>query len=352
MLILSLGFLLATAGSGWGQCNGVDVDLQAVQINPSAPVISTTGTAQIFVEMRNNGPCVIPTGEARFTVTFSDQYLQPAAVLGVLDGCAPARWTHVITTQSGGFYNLTFRNDAGPLPVGGAPCAVQFNIGGRGLVSPAPQQVTLVSSLTALATTGDVNPFNQNANTFITVSMVAPVILADITATDNSCNGVLDWRTTSEDNVSRFEVQYSQTPSNWQTVGTVAAKGNGNGASYKYVNNQGSTRGYYRLLIVDRDGTVSYSKIVTVETRCTGKKSINVYPNPLTVNQNLNVVATGFEGSIKGELVSMSGQIVRTYVLKNGSNVLPIDKISQATYMLRVSDAAGDAENFRLVIIK
>jgi hypothetical protein len=48
----------------------------------------------------------------------------------------------------------------------------------------------------------------------------------------------------------------------------------------------------------------------------------------------------------------MAGQVIRTYNLKNGTNTLPVDKVAQATYMLRVSDAAGDVESFRVVIMK
>lgn len=352
LFILSLGFLLATTGTSWGQCNGVNVDLQAASIDPNPGIFNVNGFTQIHVAMRNNGPCVIPTGEAQFTVSFSDVYFQPAAPLNVTEACVPARWAHVTTTQAGGMYNMTFRNNLAPMPVGGASCDVHFRIAGRGIITPVAQQINLTSTLIAGATTSDVNLFNQNSFTFATTTLVAPVILADFTATDNSCNSILDWKTLSEDKVDRFEIQYSPTSSNWTTIGTIKAKGADNGASYKYSNDQGTSKGYYRLQIVDRDGTFSYSKVVSVETRCTGKKSINVYPNPLTVTQNLNVIASGFEGSLKGELINMSGQIVRTYVLRNGSNVLPVDKISQATYMLKVSDSSGDAESFRLVIIK
>jgi len=349
LLLLSLGFLLAMAGRVQAQCF---VDLQAVSIDPSAPVISTTGTAQLVVVMRNNGPCIIPTGEAQVQITFADTYLQPAIPLNFVDNCVPARWTFVTTVQAGGFYNMFFRNNAGPIPVGGVFCSFQFNVGGKGVISPAPVNITLASTLTAAATASDVDGSNQSASTQVQVSIVAPVILSDISATASSCNGILDWKTSSEDNVDKFEVQYSTNGIDFATVGNVLAKNSSSGSTYKYANDQGTTRGYYRLKIVDRDGHFTYSRIVSVDTKCSGKKTVTMYPNPLTANQNLTVIASGFEGTIKGELIGLNGQVIRTYNLKNGSNTLPVDKLAQATYMLRVSDSSGDTESFRVVIVK
>lgn len=349
LLLLSISFLLATAGKMQAQCF---VDLQAVSIDPSQLVISTTGTAQLVVVMKNNGPCILPTGEAQVQITFSDTYLQPAVPLNVTNTTCAGVWTHVATTNSAGQFNMFFRNNGGPLPVGGAGCEFTFNIGGRGLVSPAPVSVTLASTLTATATSSDVDGSNQSASTQVNVQMVAPVSLYDFTAIGSSCNGILDWKTTSEENVARFEIQYSTNGSDFSTVGTVAAKNNPAGAVYKYANAQGTARGYYRLKIVDLDGQFIYSRIIAVDTKCSGKKTLTMYPNPLTVNQNLTVIASGFEGTVKGELISMAGQVIRTYNLKNGTNTLPVDKLAQATYMLRVSDAAGDVESFRIVIMK
>ena len=348
VLILSIGFLLATAGRMQAQCF---VDLQAVSIDPTSLVLGTTATGQLVVVMKNNGPCILPTGEAQVQITFGDTYLQPATVLGVTNTCGGV-WTHVGTTNAAGQYNMFFRNTGGPLPVGGAGCEFRFNIGGKGIASPGPVNITLASTLTAAATSSDVDGSNQSASTQVVVSMIAPVSLADFTVTANSCNGILDWRTLSEQSVSRFEVQFSKNGTDFTTVGTVTAKNISSGAAYKYANDQGTSKGYYRLKIVDLDGNFIYSRIVAVDTKCNGRKTITMYPNPLTVNQNLTVIASGYEGNVKGELISMSGQVIRTYSLKNGSNNLPVDKVAQATYMLRVTDATGDSESFRVVIMK
>ena len=145
-----------------------NVDLQAVSIDPSSLTVNVGGTVQIVVEMKNNGPCPIPAGEAQVQITFSSVYLDPAGPLNFVDNCAPGRWVYLTSVPTPGFYNLFFRNDAGPIPVGGSTCTFQFNVTGK-TGSSGPVSITLASSLSATATTADADGSNQSASTFIEV---------------------------------------------------------------------------------------------------------------------------------------------------------------------------------------
>lgn len=346
LLVLGTVLLLSAAGRLQAQ----NVDLQAVSIDPSAPSLAVGQVGQIVIEMRNNGPAVIPTGEATAQVTLSSVYLDIALPITFNDPCG--QWTYLGNVPGAGTHNLFFQNNAGPIPVGALGCSFSINVGGKA-VTTAPSGITLASSLAPTAASSDVNGTNQAASSEINITAtVLPVVLADLSVTASSCNGILNWKTASEQNVKSFEVEYSANGVSFTKAGTVQAKNSTSGSVYKYVNAQGTGRGYYRLKIVDIDGQVSYSRIVSVDTKCNGIKSVSLYPNPLTASQNLTVIVSGYEGSIKGEMVSMSGQVIRAYSLKNGTNTLPVDKLAQATYMLRVTDAAGESESFRVVVIK
>lgn len=344
--LLTAALFLGTVSQAGAQ----NVDLQAVSIDPSSPTLAINQVGQIVVSMKNNGPNPIPVGDATCQITLSSVYVKLAIPLNFTDACG--QWTYLGNVPGPGTLNLFFQNNAGAIPVGGPFCSFQFNVAGNA-VTPAPSGITLASSLSPTATTSDVDGSNQAATTEINVTAtVLPVVLADFTATASSCNSVLNWKTATEDKVRSFEIQYSSNGTTYTTVGTVDAKNSANGSVYKYVNAQGNGRGYYRLKIVDVDGQVTYSKVVSADTRCNGIKSVSLYPNPLTTSQQLTVIVSGYEGSIRGELVSMAGQTVRTYSLKNGTNTLPVDKLAQATYMFRVSDEAGATESFRVIIIK
>jgi len=311
------------------------------------------GNSTLQVQAGNAGNDNIVTNSMEITLSVGTN----AEIIGLAGGSDP-RWT-VFSLVPGAGGTIKLRNTGGA-PFG--PFDINLiNITIRG-VAAGNQIITgniayLLGPNAALggaqsATQGNASPANDNSTTSLTVSPPLPVTLVDVNGSASSCNGVITWNTATEDNVDRFEIEYGKTLMTMTTVGTVTAKNSANGSTYKYVYNQGTGRGFYRLKIIDKDGTVTYSKYISVDASCSGKKTVSLYPNPLSANESLTVIASGFEGNIKGELVNMAGQVMRTYSLKNGTNTLPVEKIAQATYMLRVSDAAGDGETFRVVIIK
>jgi hypothetical protein len=312
------------------------------------------GNSTLQVQAGNAGNDNIVSNSMRITVSVGTN----AEILGLGAGSDP-RWTitsliggpggtvQLTNTGAGTFgpfdvptINLTIRGVAvgGPQTITGN---IAYILGPNPLLGGAPS-----------SSQGNASNTDDNSTTSLTVSFVTPVVLDDITAVGNSCNGVLNWKTVSEQNIDRFEIEYGANVFSFALVGTVTAKNNPTGSTYQYVNAQGTGRGFYRLKMIDRDGRVEYSKIVTVDTKCNGKKTVTLYPNPLTANNNLNVIVSGYEGQIKGDLVSMAGQLIRSYTLKNGSNVLPVDKIAQGTYVLKVTDASGDTESFRVIVTK
>jgi hypothetical protein len=51
--------------------------------------------------------------------------------------------------------------------------------------------------------------------------------------------------------------------------------------------------------------------------------------------------------------MSMSGQLIQTFKLHNGTNTLAIQGVTQGSYMLRVAEiSSGANESFKVVVIK
>lgn len=167
LTFIAVLFFMVGHNSMQAQC--LNVDLQAVSIDPSSPTVGVGQTFQFVVVMRNNGPCPIPIGEAQVQITFSSVYLTPGAPIGFVDNCAPARWSYLTNVPSPGLHNLFFRNTVGAIPVGGVFCSFQFNVVGTAN-TPAATSITLASTLTATATTSDGDGSNQSANTFVNVA--------------------------------------------------------------------------------------------------------------------------------------------------------------------------------------
>jgi Secretion system C-terminal sorting domain len=198
---------------------------------------------------------------------------------------------------------------------------------------------------------------NTNDNTWdLNVNVVAPIglpiTLSDFTATANACNAVLSWNTSYEAGLDRFEIEQSENGTTFNKVGTVKAKNLSTGAEYQFNWNQGSTTAFYRLKMVDKDGSITYSKGIRVSTNCNGKREAKLFPNPVSINQLLNVNIAGYTKNIKAELYTVSGQLVNTYTLQNGSNELSVGKVSQGFYTLKISENGIQTETFKVNVLR
>ncbi len=130
-----------------------------------------------------------------------------------------------------------------------------------------------------------------------TVTMVyesLPVKLVWFTATRAEGSVVLNWATSGEVNFEQFKIERSRDGRIFSDIGMVTGKGTG--SLYNFTD-AGAEKGnnYYRLRMLDKDGSYEYSGIVNgVVSR--SNAVVTVYPNPATDF----VTITGLKG---GEIV-------------------------------------------------
>lgn len=167
-----------------------------------------------------------------------------------------------------------------------------------------------------------------------------PIILASFTATCANNQVVLNWQTKQEQNTNRFEVQSSIGGSIWTTLASVNATGNSSTpVDYSY-NDISSGRKFYRLRIVDNDGSFTLSPVQTVD--CSDKKwTITALPNP--VRDNLELVLNGINRhSIKVEMVNALGQMVwqQQVSLTNQYRriAIPVQQLVSGSYFIHINE--------------
>jgi hypothetical protein len=269
-LFLSL-LLLASTSELRAQC--IDVDLQAVSIDPGHTSIGKGQTTTITVVMKNHGSCPIPAGDATTQVTLSAVYLDLGTPVNFIDGCK--QWTYLGAVSNAKQHNLFFRNDGGPIPPDGKACSFHFDVKGK-IVSSAPIAITLASSLSATAKTADINGNNQSVSTELHVTAVAvpppPELITDIGVTAKECDAMLKWKVSSNNRIDSFEVEYGINGTQFTKVGAMPVKNTADGLTYEYTHYQGIGSGYYRLKIINRNGKFSFSKTVNIDTKCIIKK--------------------------------------------------------------------------------
>jgi hypothetical protein len=151
-----------------------------------------------------------------------------------------------------------------------------------------------------------------------------PVTLSAFNASVKGTNVELNWQTASENNSSHFIVEKSADNQHFVTVATIKAAGNSNSTSnYNYVDAKPSYFErdiFYRLQMVDKDGTKKYSSVVKARLKATATFVKKIYPNP---------VKTG--GLMQVELVSEEVQNATLELVNNNGRKMQ----QQATTLVK-----------------
>ncbi len=101
----------------------------------------------------------------------------------------------------------------------------------------------------------------------LTVPVVAPVKLIDFSGKKESNKVKLNWITAAETNFKGYEIERANSVNQFTKIATVNAKGNATQQNIKYEysdENPSSSIAFYRLKMVDNDGSFKYSKVVRI----------------------------------------------------------------------------------------
>ena len=161
-------------------------------------------------------------------------------------------------------------------------------------------------------------------------NVVVPLTLLDFTAKSQKDNINLLWQTASEINFTGFELQRSTNDAkNFVTLAEIKGKGAGD-YDYMDVNVAAGDIYYYRLKMLDKDGTFTYSNIKSGSIE--GKTTAKIYPNPTNNNAHL-LINTVSESDAVIQVFNVEGQLMRNISSKLifGSNDLLIDLSNLST---------------------
>jgi len=107
----------------------------------------------------------------------------------------------------------------------------------------------------------------------------------------------LVWKTATEENSDYFEVQRSINGTDFVRIGQMQAAGNSSqNRSYDFRDNQPVVGiGYYRLKMVDLDGSFEYSNVIAIPVKL--RDNTAVFPVPTT-----NVLNVVYDSAVPGEI--------------------------------------------------
>jgi uncharacterized repeat protein (TIGR01451 family) len=193
----------------------------------------------------------------------------------------------------------------------------------------------------------------QNATCFLTDG-VLPLNSLKFRGSLQNNQSVLQWSIGDEANVARYELEFADQPTHFKTAGKLEAQPVHNTINnYQFIDkvNTGAATRFYRLKIVQRGGSYTYSGIIFLSIK---DMAMQVYPNPFRKELNVQFQLKTAD-MVKFRLLDLYGRevFVTTEKLSTGYHSVSIaipPGYAPGMYVLEV--LAGNSQLFQQKILK
>ncbi|WP_025764591.1 T9SS type A sorting domain-containing protein [Dyadobacter tibetensis] len=179
-----------------------------------------------------------------------------------------------------------------------------------------------------------------NQNFGIHYSTPLPVKLISFTAKGNEGAVNLSWETAEEENFSHFEIERSADGKQFETMKEVRFHGE---HLYSIMDGNPLTgNNYYRLKMVDLDGSFAYSRTQVIKVN--GNISLKIFPNP--VADRLSVQATD-SIIVKLIVLDKSGKVVAA---SNESAGINVSQLPSGMYILQATMDNNSVQHKKFIV--
>lgn len=177
-----------------------------------------------------------------------------------------------------------------------------------------------------------------------------PISLLEFNATAVNETVQLNWSTASEENASHFEIESSPDADHFLTLGSVLAHGNTMEPMHYTFTDDNPSDGntYYRLKMVDLDGSFEYSPVRVANFR--KMHIINIWPNPSYQTDIRITKPEDFSGPVELFVYTMDNKMIYTNKTDFDQITIPSAILSQGNYTILLK-AREEMVYGKLVII-
>lgn len=180
------------------------------------------------------------------------------------------------------------------------------------------------------------------ATLIITILFYCSVFSQSLNASLQNQQILLNWSTTAEKNVSHFVVERSTNGNEYNEAALLFTDGNAEVLrSYQYRDAiPGNTSvWYYRLRIVDLDGTLTYSPVRMIKTASLAKNQLELltYPNPVVNELRITIPESWQNKPVTYELYDAAGRLLKQVANKNSSQteIFNLQSFTSGSYYVR-----------------
>lgn len=293
----------------------------------------TGGQAYVFNGVSGTGVSTT----SRYTATATAPSLLGTSVNGVGD------------VDGDGFNDFVVGQPSGTLDLGFSLQSLGSSLGGP---------TSLAGTLTTAANDGLVtNSSVGNMQLFFGFTGPLPVTLLNFTGQTEATDVLLNWSTAIEANSDYYQIERSPDNQHFTAIGKVTAVHNSNvETDYSYTDASPlSGNNYYRLRMVDMDGSATYSKIVVISFSNSNEHFVATYPNPAHGSFQL-VFRNMAAGRYAMNLISPTGQMLFTRNVQVSDphqyteTVNLSAGLAQGTYVVRLVDQQNHTFITRVVV--
>jgi len=182
------------------------------------------------------------------------------------------------------------------------------------------------------------------------LSTVLPVSLSDFKGRLNSSDVELDWTSSTEQDLDFFDVEKSTDGKTFYSIGKVNAIGNSSSAQrYTLKDVQLNEVNYYRLKMVNADGSFDYSKVIVIKAAGI-RQNIWVMSNPF--NDYIDLRLSKQANNTRLQLLATDGKMIAEKAIAKPPSQIRWQlntSLSKGVYFLRI---IADDNSFSKKIIK
>jgi cephalosporin-C deacetylase-like acetyl esterase len=152
----------------------------------------------------------------------------------------------------------------------------------------------------------------------------------------------LEWTTENEVNTDFFQIERSESGTGFESIGQLKTNNSPGVHAYSFLDVKPKAKAYYRLKMVDLDGSFSYSNMIYLENDQAIKKKIEVFPNPFN-DQLFFRASETIDTPVQILIYNMQGLIVEQVEwTAEHQFALTLVQLSPGIYAYRIKTKSGE----------
>lgn len=201
-----------------------------------------------------------------------------------------------------------------------------------------------------VATAGVVTNFSPFTIASADASNPLPVKLVSFSAQKENETALLQWSTSAEMNSDIFEIENSPNAQDWQKIGEVKSAGERTKLSrYQFVDIKPMAGiNYYRLKMIDLDGTFAYSRIESI--KMSPATQTILYPNP--VSEKLFIRTSSTTSAIKIKLTNLNGVDLLVANKSDLDHGINLSALPGGIYLVKITMSDNQIETHKVFVKK